>query len=99
MKGRRLVLISAGDFFNAIDEAMNTTPKLTPWFPPTAKPARVGEYNASPTRAKQLRRWWNGRQWSESYFDTLPPADKERARRTPSLLQALPWRGLRHPGA
>lgn len=92
---RRVLLVEAGAFLSAIEDAMSTEkPKLTPWFTPGMKPARVGEYNASMTKARDILRWWNGRAWSQPYTEGDTEAIKARKRKTASFNQGHHWRGL-----
>ena len=66
--------------------------KLTPWFPGTVKPVRVGvyerDYNPSPTSNYC---YWNGEEWSTR--EQTPKKALEEFF-VPSLYQDLPWRGV-----
>jgi len=54
-----------------------------------------GEYIASFSRNRELRRWWNGQYWSHSYYDNAPETTKRRARRMPVHRDGLiEWIGL-----
>ena len=55
--------------------------KLTPWFPATTPPSRVGYYECS--KCKEMH-WWDGKTWrSSEYFSA------------PTLTDGWHWRGLR----
>jgi hypothetical protein len=74
-----------------------TKPKLTPWFPGTVKPARVGVYERK--HAEGVYAWsrWSGKYWIATAWLR---AENANARRGKSGYQALPWRGLASdPGA
>lgn len=75
---------------------MSTKPKMTAWFPPGTKPlrSRVGEYNASMGKARDVLRWWNGVAWSQPYTEGTPADEKARKRAKPSFNQGHHWRGL-----
>lgn len=44
--------------------------QFTRWFKPSEKPVRVGEYNASMVKDKDILRWWDGSSWSLAYLRT-----------------------------
>ena len=66
--------------------------KLTPWFPGTVKPVRVGVYERqySLMRSERLYCHWDGKYW---YAWAMTPKQAEKAY-TLSALQNLPWRGV-----
>lgn len=71
---------------------------LTPWYPGTTKPHRVGVYQRSyskqpPLNARVLFCFWNGRYWSPGDWGAEGASDLADYL-GPSLEQALPWRGL-----
>lgn len=69
--------------------------KLTDWFPPGVDPVNVGEYNASILKSAQLRRWWNGRHWSDCYKDSDCEDEKQRCRKVREDSDVgIFWRGL-----
>jgi len=54
------------------------------WQPPHVQPAESGEYRAAlvPGEASpRVRRWWNGRQWSQPYYDNWSEAEKAQCRK------------------
>jgi hypothetical protein len=64
-------------------------PKLTPWYPATVKPVRVGwyEYTGWGLSVRFFdRRYWTGKGWRFSW-----------ERRSYSGLQGDEWRGLAAP--
>lgn len=56
-------------------------PKLTPWFPPSVKPVRVGKYSRK-FPGRNYRDYWDGEEWL-THMGGIPLADQGR-----------PWRGL-----
>ena len=68
--------------------------KLTPWFPPEVLPVRIGEYNASTSHNAALRRWWDGKVWSECYRSWDPKDFKEARKQLATDCGSIYWRGL-----
>ena len=64
--------------------------KLTPWFPGTVKPARVGVYEREYGQDDFLYCRWDGKYW---HAWALTPKRAEKAY-VLSALQNLPWRGV-----
>jgi hypothetical protein len=74
--------------------------ELTPWFVGSAVPARPGVYersyvNYGPDRGFKAYAYWNGRDWFVG--DSAPDRAMQRAANpdNASIVQCLPWRGLR----
>jgi hypothetical protein len=70
--------------------------KLTPWFPGTVKPVRVGVYKRvyDTTEYSQSNFgycYWNGHIWS---WQATTPTGALRLRHTRSPHQDFPWRGV-----
>ena len=67
--------------------------KLTPWFPGTVKPVRVGVYERqySLMRSERLYCHWDGKVWS-TWARTPRVALKDAF--MSSMFQNLPWRGV-----
>jgi len=69
--------------------------KLTPWFPPSIAPVRIGEYNASIFRDDTVRRWWDGVRWSQGYEEGASEKVQNRNRNLlESFSRGMHWRGL-----
>ena len=64
--------------------------KLTPWFPGTVKPMRVGVYERAYGEDDFLYCHWDGKYW---YAWAMTPKQAEKAYAL-SALQNLPWRGV-----
>ena len=74
--------------------ALEKRPALTPWFPASLKPARIGLYRVKWRRLGEGPAewcWWNGSRWAWSYGTTKDAlSDKE----TEGAHQHKLWRGL-----
>lgn len=69
--------------------------KLTPWFPPSVKPARVGVYSVvSAALPAKGYSFWNGERWS-AQVDKASAAAKLKCIR--AIYQDKLWRGLAKP--
>jgi hypothetical protein len=66
--------------------------KLTPWFPGTVKPVRVGVYEREYRTGDVGYCYWNGQIWS--WKTTTTPTDALRLQDTRSPYQNIPWRGV-----
>lgn len=64
--------------------------KLTPWFPGTVNPVRVGVYERKYNTNKTFYCHWNGEYWHA--WATTPATAKDAF--ALSALQNLPWRGV-----
>ena len=70
--------------------------KLTPWFPGTVKPARVGVYKRVYDTTEYSKSnfgycYWNGQIWS---WQATNPTGALLLRHTRSPYQELPWHGV-----
>jgi hypothetical protein len=67
--------------------------KLTPWFPGTVKPVRVGVYERqySLMWSTRLYCYWNGIRWSPVATSIQ---EAEELKPFASASQDLPWRGV-----
>jgi hypothetical protein len=65
--------------------------KLTPWFPGTVKPVRVGVYERIYDAGSFLYCSWNGEYWGPW---ARTPEEARKRRLEASLYQDLPWRGV-----
>ena len=65
---------------------------LTPWS--KGAPPSVGWWNASVHRNPQVRRWWNGAQWSRPVYpgDSASRAHERQFMAASAFL--MEWRGL-----
>jgi hypothetical protein len=73
---------------------MSRKPKLTPWFPASVKPARVGVYNVDTLELGDIYRYWDGRHWS---FFGLSPDGAMTQHAHGNIFtngRLFPWRGL-----
>lgn len=68
--------------------------RLTPWFPASTKPKRVGVYKRRLANGKARYSFWNGHGWG-LYCTTPKYAFSWRT--VASSYQALPWCGLATP--
>lgn len=66
-------------------------PKLTPWFPGSVKPVRVGVYERDYDRGYPVYSRWDGKHWLWTY-DSSRQAAIEQGKLSP--FQNIPWRGL-----
>lgn len=69
--------------------------EMTPWFPASTKPIRVGEYEV---HNEGLRCWWDGKAWSLWYFPDSTDAAKTFLKNKVSFSQNYTWRGLLKEG-
>ena len=65
--------------------------KLTPWFPGTVKPVRVGVYERQYRTGDFGYCYWSGQIWS---WKATTPAGALRLQNTRSPYQNTPWRGV-----
>ena len=65
--------------------------KLTPWFPGTVKPVRVGVYERDYDTPLPHYCYWNGKWWCRLSFD---PDDAMNQKGVKSVYETLPWRGV-----
>ena len=65
--------------------------KLTPWFPGTVKPVRVGVYEREYRCSRRIYNYWNGKTWSGP---SPVPKGAEIFKPFYSPYQDLPWRGV-----
>ncbi len=64
--------------------------KLTPWYPGTIKPVRVGVYERRYPDGATLYSLWDGVQWYWAW-DTAALASREYKY---TYTQTIPWRGV-----
>lgn len=67
--------------------------ELTPMFPPSVKPIRVGVYFATNTEGESWYRCWNGEAWLTGGPDVASAA-QEAVHNVPTATQSIYWRGL-----
>jgi hypothetical protein len=58
------------------------------------KPAQPGWFVASAERNAEMRRYWDGQEWSAPVWGDAPNEQYTRARHMPSQTQAIEWREM-----
>jgi hypothetical protein len=65
--------------------------KLTDWFDPGVEPVRLGVYQRREDEDRIVFSFWDGECW---HMGRKNIAEANHCQNTPSLYQALPWRGV-----